>query len=72
MADDTYVTTESWLRTVGRPDLIDEVADQFERPVAVGVVSFWSPGHGTRWPRTSRGWRSLDRVHLRALERHAG
>lgn len=72
MADETYVTKAAWIRQVGRPDLIDEVADQFERPVAQRMESFWSKYEETRWPRTSRGWRSLDRLHPRTLERRAG
>jgi hypothetical protein len=75
MADETYVMNGSWIREVGRPDLIDDVADQFERPVAVGMVSYWSRGevHEQRgWPRPSRGWRSMDRLHPRTLERRAG
>lgn len=32
MTDETYVMNEAWIRQEGRPDLIDEVADQFERP----------------------------------------
>lgn len=72
MADETYVTNAAWLRQVGRPDLIDEVADQFERPAAIGMESFWSREQNRRWPRASRGWRSLDRLHPRSLERRAG
>jgi hypothetical protein len=70
MADESYVTSDAWLRQVGRPDLIDEVADQFERPVASGMESFWSEHESAR--RTSHGWRSMDDVHLRTLERKAG
>ena len=72
MADQTYVTNTAWIREVGRPDLIDDVADQFERPVAQQMESFWSKYEQTRWPRTSRGWRSMDRLHPRTLERRAG
>lgn len=72
MADETYVTNGAWVRLVGRPDSIDEVADQFERPVvAQGMESFWSHYEATRWPRSSRGWRSMDRLHPRVLERRA-
>lgn len=72
MADETYVMNGSWIRQVGRPDLVDEVADQFERPAAQGMASFWSNYEHSGWPRTSRGWRSMDRLHPRTLERHAG
>jgi hypothetical protein len=50
-----YVTRSAWLREVGRPDLVDEVADQFERPVP--------PTEDAGWPRRSRGWRSWERLH---------
>jgi hypothetical protein len=72
MADETYVMNGAWIRHVGRPDLIDEVADQFERPPTDGMVSFWSKYEETGWPRSSRGWRSRDRLHARSLERRAG
>jgi hypothetical protein len=72
MSDQEYVTNDAWLRQAGRPDLVDEVADQFERPVAVGMQSFWSAQPPARWPRGSRGWRSAGRLHPRALERRAG
>jgi hypothetical protein len=66
-----YVTSDAWIRQVGRPDLIDDVADQFERTVARGAEAFWTPASGTKWPRTPRGWRSMDRMHARSLERRA-
>jgi hypothetical protein len=72
MADEMYVMNGAWIRQVGRPDLIDDVADQFERPAAAPMESFWSKYEETRWPRSSRGWRSMDRVHPRTLERRAG
>jgi hypothetical protein len=34
MSDDRYVTQSAWLEPAGRPDLIDEIADQFERRAA--------------------------------------
>ena len=34
VARDAYVTQQSWLQPGGRPDAIDEIADQFERPAA--------------------------------------
>ncbi len=71
MADEMYVSNGAWVRQVGRPELIDEVADQFERPVVQGMESFWEQYENTRWPRTSRGWRSMDRMHPRPLERRA-
>jgi hypothetical protein len=62
---DTYVTTAAWRSSAGRADLIDEVADQFERPAA-------RAGDEVAWPRRSRGWRSAERLHSRALDRRAG
>ena len=54
---DEYVTNDAWVRTVGRPDAIDDVADQFERPS--GAARFWSHGAAPAiaWPERSRGWR---------------
>jgi hypothetical protein len=72
MAEQEYVTNDAWLRTVGRPDLVDEVADQFERPVAAGLESFWTAAGGASWPRSSKGWRSLERMHPRTVERRIG
>jgi hypothetical protein len=66
MTDETYVTNEAWLRPAGRPDLIDDVADQFERPAA-GAAGFWS-GEAVRWPQPSRGWRSDEAPHPRPIE----
>lgn len=68
---DDYVTNAAWLREVSRPDLIDDVADQFERPVSPGVEAFWTREEG-HWPRTPRGWRSYDRWHTRGAERRVG
>ena len=49
-----YVTTAGWLSRPGRADLIDDVADQFERP----PTTAWPGGsEHARWPRASRGWR---------------
>jgi hypothetical protein len=72
MADESYVTNDAWVRQVGRPDAIDDLADQFERPVAEGMTSFWTVDAGARWPRSPRGWRSMDRMHARSVERRAG
>jgi len=59
VADESYVTRSAWVRTAGRPDAIDEIADQFERPrdplPAVAVV--------TGWPQRSRGWTEDSRLH---------
>ena len=68
MTDD-FVNNGAWATPAGRPDAIDDVADQFERPVT-GGEAFWSTAGA--WPRSSRGWRSFDRLHPRTLERHAG
>jgi hypothetical protein len=70
--DNTYVTNAAWVRHVGRPDAVDDVADQFERPVAPGMTAFWSADAGNPWPRSSRGWRSMERMHARPMERRAG
>lgn len=60
-ASHDYVTHAAWLRTLGRADAIDEIADQFERRVAPkaesGAEAFWAPAAVTRWPTESRGWR---------------
>ena len=72
MTDDTYVTHANWLRHGGRPDLIDEVADQFERPVSDGAQAFWTGDEIVEWPRGSRGWHSIDHRYPRRLERRAG
>jgi len=70
--DDTYVTQAGWLRTVGRVDLIDDVADHFEHP----VTSVWPDGRGDfwgdvahRWPRSTGALRSAGLLHTRAVER---
>ena len=34
MDDETYVMHGEWTQQIGRADLIDEVADQFERPTS--------------------------------------
>ena len=53
MADDSYVTNAAWLRTAGRVDLVDEIADQFERPAdpawPQARSDFW--GRIVHWPR---------------------
>jgi hypothetical protein len=72
MSDETYVTNTAWLRPVGRPEAIDGVADQFERPVTPTPESFWAADDAIRWPRGSRGWRSMERMHPRAAERRVG
>jgi hypothetical protein len=40
MSEDGYVTKDAWLNTGGRPDTIDDIADQFERPSGAGA--YWS------------------------------
>jgi hypothetical protein len=72
MSDQDYVTNDAWLRQVGRPDAIDEIADQFEHPVARGAEAFWSAESGTPWPRTPLGWRARERTPHQTLERRAG
>jgi hypothetical protein len=53
MSDDSYVTNAAWLRTAGRVDLVDEIADQFERPSDPAWPQvrsdFW--GRIVHWPR---------------------
>jgi hypothetical protein len=72
MAEEQYVTNDAWVRCVGRPDAIDEIADQFERPVpAPGMESFWSREQAS-WPTAARGWRSLRWMNPRPMERRAG
>ncbi len=66
-SDDSYVTNGAWLRQVGRPDLVDDIADQFERPVAAAAAD-----QEVAWPRRSRGWRSMEPAHTHPLERRAG
>jgi hypothetical protein len=65
-----YVTQEAWATPSGRPELIDEVADQFERPS--GAQAYWSLDAGTRWPRHPQGWSAGDRSGHHWLERRAG
>ena len=68
MADsDEYVTNHAWVRTVGRPDAIDEIADQFERHAATAPADVMTVAAArereARWPQRSRGWRSIARLH---------
>jgi hypothetical protein len=73
MAENEYVTNDAWVRSIGRPDAIDDVADQFERPVSAsaGPESFWSRQQDS-WPTGSRGWRSRQWMNPRPIERRAG
>ena len=64
MADDTYVTNAAWLEPATRPDTIDEIADQFERP-RDGALSFWTDVTVRRAERQAR-------LAPRHLERRAG
>jgi hypothetical protein len=52
---------------VGRPDAVDTVADQFERPVAVGMESFWSREQQARRQRSTRGWHAMRRGRVSAV-----
>jgi len=72
MTDDSYVTNSAWLQPAARPDVIDDVADQFERPAPAGATAFWTADAAAAWPRSSSGWRSMERMYPRALERRAG
>jgi hypothetical protein len=72
MDQNEYVTNDAWVRSVGRPDAIDDIADQFERPVpAVGMESFWSRERES-WGSGPRARRSLQWMHPRSIERRAG
>jgi hypothetical protein len=75
-----YVANDAWTAgraTAGRPDAIDDIADQFERraaPVASSAeLIAGSSGEAfepaVAWPRASRGWRSMARLHPRSAER---
>ena len=61
--DDSYVTYASWVRTTGRVDAVDEIADQFERPVATSV---WPVAATQPWSRTASRWPSPGRLLRRA------
>jgi len=68
MSDESYVSNAAWLRTTGRVDTIDDVADQFERPAAwpSGPSEFWTGG--ARW-RHSRAPRVAHRAATQAVSR---
>ncbi|WP_375489990.1 hypothetical protein [uncultured Jatrophihabitans sp.] len=51
-----YVTHDAWHRPAGRPDAIDEIADQYERPADAGAQQFWDRESGAGWPQTPRPW----------------
>lgn len=72
MPEESYVSNRGWRRPAGRAEAIDDVADQFERPDTAGATAFWTAEAELRWPRSPRGWRSLERMHPRAVERRAG
>lgn len=58
MTEPDYVTHAAWTAPAGRPDAIDEIADQFERRGATttsGAEAFWTAGAQAAWPsRPSR------------------
>jgi hypothetical protein len=62
MTDD-YVTNGAWLAKPARPDTIDEIADEFERPS--GATTFWSDIGVRRAERDMR-------LAPRTIERRAG
>jgi hypothetical protein len=71
--DEDYVSNAAWVRPAGRPDTIDEVADQYERPVAgSGSIAFWGAPETSGWPRSPRSWRPSEHRSIRAMERRAG
>lgn len=61
--DPSYVTQHAWVRTLARPDLIDEIADQFERPSEPVGTPQPAETRKAGWPQRSRGWRSINRLH---------
>jgi hypothetical protein len=70
---ESYVTNAAWLRTAGRVDQIDEIADQFERALPGGGdaaawphgrADFWD-GTSASWPGSARGLRSAGRLHAK-------
>jgi hypothetical protein len=63
--DVDYVSAAGWLRTPTRREVVVVVADEFERPELPRQHEL------VRWPRSSRGWRSQDRLHPRVLERRS-
>ncbi len=63
MTDSEYVTNAAWLRTAGRADAIDEVADAFERPS--GAEAFWTE-------RGRSGGRAMGRRSTAPLHRREG
>ncbi len=46
---DQYISKINWLVQTGREDLIDEIADEFERRPRPGRDAFWSRDLA-RWP----------------------
>lgn len=40
-----YVTMQAWLDHAGRDDLIDCVADEFERPVIAAGAPLWTANY---------------------------
>ena len=63
MADETYVTNADWMAVPGRPDAIDVVADEFERPS--GAAAFWDDVTARRMIHAST-------FAPRTIERRAG
>lgn len=43
--DEFYIRRINWLVTVGRPDLIDEIADDYERRCTTTTFSIAQSGH---------------------------
>jgi hypothetical protein len=73
MVDEAYVSATAWIRRAGRADHVDEIADQFERPVPPATEPAGAMAEqDTHWPKTSLGWRTLPRVQRRAVGRRAG
>jgi hypothetical protein len=60
---DAYVTNGAWPGNTARPDTVDEIADQFERPLA-NAEQYWTRSE-TGWPQPPRSWNAeRDRARL--------
>ena len=73
-ADENWVTRSAWIRTLARPDAIDEIADQFERPdppPAATAATWVGDGSPTGWPQRPRGWAEANPLHAGTPERRA-
>ena len=69
MSDDSYVTNSAWRANDARPDTIDEIADQFERPAPSGLESFWAR---VELKHSAPARAAADPFLRRCIERRAG